>query len=253
MSSLQPAEADQGVLESTAFVKLLRSSRKVRQGRLNNIFRHDEPSGFQTWVGGPRLAVRPGSLTLLRVLAHDAPVPARVMAHEPSEPPSAAWLFTIVELGEEHGGGPLMVEVPHTRAAASVPLPVEVSLALGGPLVEPARWYDDPDHFDRENGPDQPWPGGTPADDASGGPARAAQSLIDLRLMVGERGALVSGIVEHTERVTSLLGGELTTITMRTAFDMPLVVWCAATDDPPPPGAVFDGTVALSGSSPQLV
>jgi hypothetical protein len=83
----------------------------------------------------------------------------------PPEPPSAAWLFTIVELGEEHGGGPLMVEVPHTRAAVSVPLPVEVSLALGGSLVETARWF----------------------------------------------------------------------------------------DEPPPPGAVFDGMVALSGSSPQLV
>jgi hypothetical protein len=237
--TLRPAD-DDIVLDDVAFLGVLRSSDRVRQRRWGRVYRHDEPSGFQTWVGGPGPAGRTRSLTVLRVIDHDAPMPARVVGRLPPQPPRAAVLLLVVEVD----GVPLTVEVPHTRTAASVKLPVDVSLALGGALAAPARWYADAAHFAQEQR--------SAADDATGA-ARAPRSLVDLRLFEGDAGALVTGIVEHVERVASPLVGDVTTLVVRTIVDIPLVVWCAPTTGPPPLGAVFDGLVATSGFSPQLV
>jgi hypothetical protein len=241
VATLLPPEADYGAVDPTAFLRVLRSGRKVRQGRINKILRHDEPSGFQIWIGGPRFAVRPESLTMMMVVAHDATVPARLVARETPDPAAGtAWLRATVETEDM----PLAVEMPHTRTAATVPLPAAISIALSGSIVGSARWYDDSDHFARE----QPH-----SEDGSNLQPRSAQSLVDPRLFgVESDGAITSGIVESAARATSGLWGELTTIRLRTAFEIPIVVWCAPTDDPPPPGAVFDGTVALCASSPDL-
>jgi hypothetical protein len=238
VATLLPPEADYGAVDATAFLRVLRSGHKVRQGRLNKILRHDEPHGFRIWIGGPPFAVRPESLTMMMVLAHDATVAARLVARDTPDPPSAAWLRALVETDDM----PIAVEVPHTRSATTIPLPADISIALSGSIVGPARWYDDPDDFARRQ----------PTDDIDLGP-RSAQSFVDPRLFGAESdGAIVSGIVESAASATSGLWGELTTIRLRTAFDIPIVVWCAPTDDPPPPGAVFDGTVALCASSPDL-
>jgi hypothetical protein len=245
MTTLLPPAADFGFVDAASFLGVLRSCRKVPQGRLNKIFRHDGPDGFRIWIGGPRFAVRPESLTMMMVLAHDATVPIRLAARAAPEPPSAAWLRMTVEIPDADDM-PLVIEVPHTRVAATLPLPAGISMALSGSIIDEARWYDDPDHFARE----QPDP-----NDAAGVAPRSAQSLVDGRLF-GFDGdgavAIVSGIVESSEPSTSSLWGELTTIRLRTAFDIPVVVWCMQTDHPPPTGAVFDGKVALCGSSPDL-
>lgn len=239
MPALHPAD-DDIVLGDVVFLRVMRTSRRVAQSRWNTILRADEPSGFQTWIGGRRLGVPTRSLTILRVLAHDAALPVTVMGRLSPRPSSSATLLLAVEVA----GVPLTVEVPNTRTAASIPLPVDVTLAIGGALVEPAQWYDDVEDFvaaQRRGGGDDP------------GSMRAARSLVDLRLFEAGAGALVSGIVEHVEPVVSPVVGEVTTLVVRTIVDIPMVVWCAPTDEPPPPGAVFDGLVATSGFSPQLM
>lgn len=239
MPVLHPAH-DDIVLDDVAFLRVMRASEKVAQGRWNTILRHDESSGFQTWIGGRRLGVPTRSLTILRVLAHDAPMPVRVLGRLSPRPSNAATLLVAVEVD----GVPLTVEVPNTAAAASVELPVDVTLSIGGPLVEPARWYVDADHFAAEQ---------RRATGGETGTMRAARSLVDLRLFEAGAGALVSGIIEHSERVTSPLVGEVVTLVVRTIVDIPLVLWCAPDDELPPPGSVFDGLVATSGFSPELV
>ena len=122
---------------------------------------------------------------------------------------------------------------PRVRCRSTSPSPSE-DRSSGS-----AQWYADPDEFAREQSP--------------GDEARAARAIVDLRLFEAGAGAAVSGIVEHAERVSSSLVGDVMTLVVRTIVDIPVVVWCAPGADPPPPGSVFDGVVAVSGFSHQLV
>ena len=167
MTQLFPSPADDGLFGSKHFFRSMRASRKVRQSRFNKVFRHDEPCGFQTWIGGP-----PGSAAL-----------------------------------------PVIVEVSDLRFRGR--------------------------HQRERVGADgMPW---------------AARSLIglgpfELRGSV----AIVSGVIERVQTVHSSLAGDTTTLLIRTADDVLIVVWRAIADEPPAPGAVFSGQVALCGVSDQL-
>ncbi|CAB4541502.1 unannotated protein [freshwater metagenome] len=236
---LVPPPPDEALVRSRDFFRSMRASRKVPQSRFNKVFRHDEPCGFQTWIGGPPLAVLPSSLTFHRVFAHDERIDARVVARGEPRPASSAALPVIVEVGDLR----FAVDVPHTHAAATVQLPVELPMALSGPLIEPVACFPYELAFDeaeRERvGPDgMPW---------------AARSLIGLGLFEGGGStAIVSGVIERVETVHSSLAGDITTLLVRTAGDVPIVVWCAVDGDLPASGAVYSGQVALCGTSDQL-